>query len=510
MPGIRRSAAYARRTSIALLAAMGLLLTACGGGGSALDATGSTGGAAVLPQHATAVVVADVNDDGFSDVLEIPFGDILDPSDEPVPCWLGSADGTLHPVEDASTDEWVDSIRHDLERSTGDEIVDDAGAHDALHREDRRKGSMAYAVLHLEDHDALDAPSSGPWILELRPDAGRPGSLVGIGGFHLAERGSKTAVTFDDLAARVLVALPKFVLAIVPLRAPLGAVDVVVTRSTDDTRESSNAKSFRVEEAAEPVLESVRPNPVAPGILAVLSGEHLGTPLDTVEVEFGGVKAARVLPMLERLLVRVPAAAVSGKVIVRVNGVASNGIDVEVLTALPAPILTRITPSAASAGSLVRIEGSNLFVIGERPYVRFGDRPARIFGREEGALLAVVPAGANGEVTVEVGDGTSNGLAFDRLERGMPKIFSLDPTAGGPRDVVDILGTDLYDLSELGADLDLYGRWAPKVTFGGKRAFFVFPTVEGLRVIVPMHAVSGDVVVTVGDAESNGVPFTIQ
>jgi len=138
--------------------------------------------------------------------------------------------------------------------------------------------------------------------------------------------------------------------------------------------------------------------------------------------------------------------------------------------------------------------------------------PARLFGREKSALLAVVPAGAKDAVHVQVAALSSNGLPFELLERADPTLNRIDPSAAAPGHFIEILGSNLYDLSPPAGKGHghAFPFHFPTVTFGGKRALFVLPTVEGLHVLVPFHAESGDVQVKVGEVTSNTLPFTVR
>ena len=485
---------------------VGLLLAGCGGAGEPDDGeTFDQNNPPPLLQASTALVVADVDDDGRPDLLEVPFGDPLRASDEPVRCWQGLPSGQFSDEMAWADREEVEAIRHHLEHRTDEEILGDEGAN-CVEEPCPTRSHLPYAVLHLI-HSADEDVVGPPMIDELLPMAGRPGALIGIDGSALAGSDSRTLVLFDDLEARVLIARPRFLLVQVPERAPLGLVDVVVTRMTADDTWTSTAEPFRVEQAALPMLERVRPAPVVPGILAVLDGAHLGGPLDDVEVEFGGVLATEVLPVLEHVLVRVPDGALTGDLIVRVNGVASNALEVEVAESLPAPVLTRVTPGAAAPGSLVRLDGSNLFLIGERPAVRFGETPARVFSREPDALVVVVPRDAGRGITVEVDGRRSDALGFDVLDRGPPTLTTASSDTVRPGDVVDLRGTDLYDLGRFSPDQPLA---LPQVTLAGKPVWFVFPTVEGLRIVVPFHAESGDLQVELGSTTSNALSLTVR
>jgi len=494
------------------LALVGVVALAACGGGSAATLPATAGAAPALPLT-TVVLTADVDLDGVNDLLEIPL-DATPPteaggSDGRARCWRGRADGTFAAAGDGHEFPGVDAIRNDLRQRPDHDILADEGAHRAPVA---GTDAIPYAVLHLErgTTNAPDRTLGAPLIDGLQPSSARAGALVGIEGIDLAAHGQDTSVQFDELEGRVLLALPRFVLVIVPDRAPLGALDLVVTRGVATSR----PMTFTVVDAPTPTLDSVAPDPLVPGVFAILRGRFLGTPIDDVEVTFGGVSATRVLPLGSKVFVEVPALAASGQVIVTVNGTASNAVVAEVASVLDTPTLTRVTPAAASPGSLVRIAGTDLFVIGQRPKVTFGTKTALAFGYERGAIIAIVPTGADGDIKVTVGGRTSNGLAFELLKRGAPTISALSPDSGSAGKTIDIEGADLYDLSGLGPNAlpsSLRGR-LPRVTFGELRSWFVFPIVGGLRAVVPFGARAGraDVVVTLGDAKSDPATFTVK
>ena len=323
------------------------------------------------------------------------------------------------------------------------------------------------------------------------------------------QRTEDTEVSFDGVSAEVLIALPRFVLAVAPAGLATGDADVVVTRG----EESSEAATFTVVSTPKPVLTSLYPEPLVTGHLAVVRGTNLGTPLDDVEVTIGDTDVSRFVPLGRRLMFEVPAAATDGPLVVTVNGVASDGLALEIASEHPAPEITELVPAAASPGTLVRIEGEHLFSFGDEVRVYFGTTEAAIFGFQRGAITAIVPLGAQtDDVTVKVGMRTSEGAAFEVLTRGAPTITALTPSSGNPRALIAIEGTDLYDLSAWRP-----GRTPPlrnpfgdvEVRFNGSRAFVAIPTVDGLAVRVPRGATTGEVTVRVGIDTSNAVSFTV-
>jgi hypothetical protein len=88
-----------------------------------------------------------------------------------------------------------------------------------------------------------------------------------------------------------------------------------------------------------------------------------------------------------------------------------------------APVLTRVTPDAASAGTEVRIEGSGFSTTLAQNSVRFGGVAAVVRSVTENLLVVVVPDGASsGPVIVRVGSLESNPLPFTVLPTRQPQI----------------------------------------------------------------------------------------
>ena len=489
---------YRRLLSVLTLALLATALTACGAsGGDAVP--GGTDTPALTGR--TIVAVSDVDGDGRSDVLRFQHNSDLAPD-----CWRSDDSGRFVLREDWRDHPNVRAVLLDARERTADGLESDEGIH-------RARGAVsggspqAYAVLHVgkADEEVLGAPL----IAELMPESGDVSTLVLIRGTDLAARTEDTEVTFDGVSAEVLIALPRFVITVAPAGLATGAVDVVVTRG----EESSEAATFKVVSTPTPVLTSLYPEPLVTGHLAVVRGTNLGTPLDDVEVTIGSTDVTRFVALGRRLVFEVPAAATDGPLVVTVNGAASEGLDLEIASEHPSPVISELVPAAASPGTLVRIEGEHLFSFGDEVRVFFGPTEAAVFGFERDAITAIVPAGAQtDEVTVHVGTRISTGVEFEVLARGAPTITALTPSSANPRALIAIEGTDLYDLSAWRP-----GRTPPirnpfgdvEVRFNGSQAFVAIPTVDGLAVRVPRGATTGDVTVRVGIDTSNAVPFTV-
>jgi hypothetical protein len=130
-------------------------------------------------------------------------------------------------------------------------------------------------------------------------------------------------------------------------------------------------------------------------------------------VTFNNLPVEVLSAMMRRLVVRTPATVTSGPVVVTLKGIRSNSVHFAIEGA---PVLTRVTPDAASARTEVRIEGRGFSTTLTQNSVRFGGVTAVVRSAAESLLVAVVPEGASsGSVIVRVGSLESNPLPFTVL-----------------------------------------------------------------------------------------------
>ena len=488
------------------IAAFALALSACGQGSTALvtGVTG-TGGASfegTVVTSRAAVVTTDIDGDGRADLVGVDREGLGDSkclrnlgagtyADAPAsPAWSGAAG--------------LAALRDACDRQDDASLLDGLG----VHRVGPGPRPVPFAVLHVGDGvDGVRDPGAFPALEGVEPTSGAPGALVALTGSGLAARGATPSVTFGGVSAQVLFAFPDYVLVAIPAGAPLGIVDVVLTRSGL----ASVPIPFSVVTSPDPVLTSISPSTVAVGTIVILHGENLGSPLSSVQVSFAGTPAERVLALEHAIVAVVPPGALSGPVTATVEGRTSNALEVTV-GELSAPTITSLSPASGSVGTLVRISGADLFVVEESLDVTFGGVRAAIFGLDESALTVVVPTGAlDGDVVVTVGGRPSNAVPFHVTGRLAPHVDAVEPSAAAAGEMITIRGTDLVDLSAWRPNalppLPLFGNL--RVTVGGKAAWFVLPTADGLKVLVPDGAVSGDLVVTVNGQASNAFPVTV-
>ncbi|MCC7241588.1 MAG: IPT/TIG domain-containing protein [Acidobacteria bacterium] len=167
-------------------------------------------------------------------------------------------------------------------------------------------------------------------------------------------------------------------------------------------------------------------------------------------------------------------------------------------TALPAPSIATLTPTAGPVGQVVRIAGNNFRDQQLSSTVKFyNNRTASITNWSNTSITATVPASAvTGSVTVTVAGTASAGVTFQ--VGVVPVVNALTPAAELPGASVVITG------SNFGAT-----KGASTVRFNGLVATTSAWSATSITATVPTGATTGNVVVTVGGIASTGVLFTV-
>ncbi len=380
-------------------------------------------------------------------------------------------------------------------------------------------------VVTLFESPEVEAPVGPPKIRAIVPSHTRPGALVLIIGRNFKENGVRTTCTVAGISAPVYLALPRFVVVRVPRSVPTGVQRVVVSRGDV----ASDPFPLTIIGDPTPAIDFVLPKPLVQGRIGLVKGKHLGTFGDDVVMRIGDVRVRRLLPLGELIVFRVPREAESGDLVVRVNGVSSAPYPVRVVSHIPGPELKELVPEEAPVGNLVRIRGENLWAIGELPDVYVGRMAMPIYEYGSESLTVIVPWGArSNDVIVIRGGHTSNALPLEVRERKEPHIRAIEPEAGPVGTVVEILGTDLFDLSgdvhpgpvlaaanakvlSFREEIDRPSYSPGRVLFGDVEAP-AFPIWGGWLAIVPFGLQPGSVAVTVEvrGRTSNAVRFVIE
>jgi len=181
--------------------------------------------------------------------------------------------------------------------------------------------------------------------------------------------------------------------------------------------------------------------------------------------------------------------------------VANSGAKGVIFNAAASPLISSLNPASGSAGTAVTISGSNFGPSQGSSTVTFNGQAATtitMWGAT--SIVADVPTGATtGNVVVTVSGIASNGVSFTVTTAGGPQIASLNPTFGPVGTAVTIAG------SNFGAS-----QGTSTVAFNGAIATTI-TSWSGTSIVadVPTGTTTGNVVVTVAGAASNGVSFTV-
>ena len=165
--------------------------------------------------------------------------------------------------------------------------------------------------------------------------------------------------------------------------------------------------------------------------------------------------------------------------------------------ALIVPTVSGVAPISGRPGDTVMITGTNFGSSQSDSTVTFNGIAATISSWNATTIDAVVPSGATtGDVVVTVSGAASNGIPF--TVHGTPAIATLSPNSGTVGTLITIGG--IY----FGAT-----QATSTLTFNGVAATPVSWSDATIVVPVPIGALSGNVIVTVGGVASTGAAFTV-
>lgn len=321
---------------------------------------------------------------------------------------------------------------------------------------------VAYAAHTFMGHfnkpvlDFLQSPATvidlPPYIGELQPTSGYPGTQVSIRGQDFVDIQS---VAFNGVEASFIYVSAVELRAVVPAGASTGPVTV-----TNSVGTATSAEDFQVMAAA---IEGFEPTSGRPGTLVTISGIGLS---DVSEVRFNGVGASFTLLTGTTLIATVPDSATTGPIeLVSPIGVSVSGEDFVV----PPPSILGIAPIAGAPGTWVTISGTDMVNVQSVTFNGVAASSFTSIGPE--TLLASVPDGASaGPIRVENPQGTA-ASPDDFQVVPPPSISSLSTNKGSAGDEVAIDGSGL--------------GWVSSVTFGGVEAQIIGQSDTRITVLVP-------------------------
>jgi len=325
-----------------------------------------------------------------------------------------------------------------------------------------------------------------PNIVSIGPLSGAVGTPVTITGTGFGTAQGTSSVSFNGTLATPTSWSTTSIVAPVPAGTVSGNVVVTVGGI------SSNPVSFNVF----PVITSLTPSSGPVGTSFTINGSNFGATKGFSSITFNGIPVVGTSWSDTSIVTSVPNGATTGNVMVTVGTSASNGVS---FTVTPSPNITNLSPSLGLTGTVVTISGSNFGASQGTGRVLFNGTPATPTSWSATSIVAPVPTGASTGLVYVVlsGGAVSNGATFT-VGPPPPSITSVTPTSGTVGASVTITGLN-FGATQTASTVSFNGVLATPTTWGPST--IVTP--------VPFGADSGSVVVTVGGAPSNSMPFTV-
>jgi YD repeat-containing protein len=245
---------------------------------------------------------------------------------------------------------------------------------------------------------AIPSPIPAPTISNLSPTSGVIGTPVTVTGTNFGATQGTSTIAFNGITATATSWSNTSIVATVPVGATTGAV--AVTKSGL----ASNGVAFTVK----PKIDSITPGSGPVGTSVTVAGSSFGATQGTSTITFNGVSTTPTSWNNTGIVALVPASAVTGPVIVTVNGQASNSFSFIV-----APKINSLSPTSGSVGDSATISGTTFGASQGTSTVTFNGTTASPTSWSATSVVAPIPSGATtGLVLVTVGGVSSNGVNF--------------------------------------------------------------------------------------------------
>jgi RHS repeat-associated protein len=236
------------------------------------------------------------------------------------------------------------------------------------------------------------------------------------------------------------------------------------------------------------------------GSAVTINGTYFGTTQGSSTVTFNGVPATVNSWNDVQISATVPSGATTGPVVVTVNGVASNSVP---FTVYIPPVISSISPTAATLGSQITITGTNFGDAQDTVEVQFNASvypapAATIVSRSETTITVVIPpSSVTGNLQVSV-NGIGDSTAFTVIPT--PAISQLLPNSGVGGTSVAIYGTN-FGTSQGSSTLSFNGVPAASISTWSNNY---------IAAIAASNVTTGPVTIVVNSISSdNSAVFTV-
>ena len=354
------------------------------------------------------------------------------------------------------------------------------------------------------NYDSQVAVPANPLVphISISPTSGGVNAAVTITGTNLGD-GSQSVVTFNGMQANAT-----WNSGSITARVPLGAFSGPVVLTVAGV--PSNGVNFTDTSPSISGLTvngGLLPGPIPTGTALTVNGANFGTTQGSSTVVFSDGISNLPGAVVNNgwsntaVTVTIPSGLTAGNVsvVITVNGTTSNSVSF-VLQPYIAGLSVTSGPVNTSS---VTIRGTGFGATTGNSTVTFGGTPAPISSWGSSSIGVSVPNRAAGvvNVVVTVNGVPSNGVSFAIT----PVLLSLTTNNGLPGTPVTLGGTNFGASQGAASQVVFSGLGGARVPATNVTRW----TDTGIDVTVPNGAVTGNVLVSVSGADSNGLPFTV-
>jgi len=268
---------------------------------------------------------------------------------------------------------------------------------------------------------SFSPPVLAPSIVSMSPNIAVPTSSVMINGANLGSSRGTSTVTFNGTAGTPTYWSATNIVVPVPSTATSGNVVITVGG------EASNAVPFTVSQAPT-IMMSLSPTSGTLGTPVTITGVNFGSTQGSSTVTFNGTPGISTNWSATSIVVPVPSGAMTGNVVVTVNGQVSNAAS---FTVLQTPGITSLSTTSATIGSLVTITGTNFGSTQSASTVTFNGTGGTPVSWSATSIVVPVPLGATtGNVVVTVNGVPSNPVSMTVVLVSLPPVAQIQPANG--------------------------------------------------------------------------------
>ncbi|MBM2814666.1 MAG: hypothetical protein HW421_1428 [Ignavibacteria bacterium] len=216
-------------------------------------------------------------------------------------------------------------------------------------------GTLEVTVNHLTSNKVNLIVATPPQIMEITPSSVKQGDEIVIRGINLGTKTSENYVTFNGYKPPDLYYI-SWNTTEIKMKVPDGATSGNIIVFAGGIKSNPFPVTITL---PPPVIEKIVPTYCKPGDFIEIYGINFGQSRVSNYVEIGGKRANDIDYTIWNntiIKVKVPDGAVTGKVFLYINGVKSNGININI-TSEQNPIIEEVSPPTVLSGDLITIKG---------------------------------------------------------------------------------------------------------------------------------------------------------